>query len=317
MRNRALSVTRGSIPYIKELRALAKSVVGCIVMQQLDYWFDKYPDGFFKFLEACASPRYKAGQGWCEEIGCSAEEFITAFEKIGVRYKSKTAFEAAGDKFGRLFYCSYFDRGTGLTHYLRNHELLDAELDRLTLRETDNHGLRETGKSGLRKPATPVSVNRQSRIPETGNPGLHNKDSEITAEITAENTHTSPARATAAEEVCVSELCEQDYYDFARTQKSLHSPNSWAGKHWDKRDRDYLVREWKQEQAEQAGKAEQAPEPLDFTQCVTHVEEVQLINREIDIFGLINSLNAENSVKERVRAHFEEVREREASFAPG
>ena len=78
--------------------------------------------------------------------------------------------------------------------------------------------------------------------------------------------------------------------------------------HWDKRDRDFLVGEWKQwtlEQARQAGQVEKEPEPLDFIQCVAHVEAIRIIIREIDIFRVINALDAENSVKERVRAHFE------------
>lgn len=50
MRNRLLSLTRNSIPYVKELRSIAGSVTAVILWQQLDYWFEKYPDGFFKFM---------------------------------------------------------------------------------------------------------------------------------------------------------------------------------------------------------------------------------------------------------------------------
>src|SRR5215207_9234820 len=68
-------------------------------------------------------------------------------------------------------------------------------------------------------------------------------------------------------------------------------------------------------QAEQARKVAQAPAPLDLIECVTHVQKVRIINREIDIFGVINSLNTENSIKEWVRKHFEAEREREERFA--
>lgn len=220
MKNRILSLTRDSIPYVKELRPLAKSMAGCVVMQQLDYWFEKYPHGFFKFLEPTGKSRdYKRGKSWSEELNCSAEEFVTAFDKIGVRYKSKTEYESTpGDKFKGRFYCSYFDRSKGLTYYFRNHELVDSKLDELIsretesvgLRETDTLGLRETGKAGLQKPTPPVSGNRRSRSLETDNVGLL-IDQEITEETKEENTHTDarvaplPAAAAAeAESVCVS-----------------------------------------------------------------------------------------------------------------
>ena len=50
--------------------------------------------------------------------------------------------------------------------------------------------------------------------------------------------------------VCeLAELCEQDYYDFARSQKSFHTPDAWAATHWEKRDRDKVVIEWKAKRA--------------------------------------------------------------------
>lgn len=50
--------------------------------------------------------------------------------------------------------------------------------------------------------------------------------------------------------VCeLGELCEQDYYDFARSQKSFHTPDAWAATHWEKRDRDKVVVEWKAKRA--------------------------------------------------------------------
>ena len=51
MKNKVLSIFHVSIPYVKELRAITGSMEGCILMQQLDYWFALKPDGFYKFLE--------------------------------------------------------------------------------------------------------------------------------------------------------------------------------------------------------------------------------------------------------------------------
>jgi len=131
MKNKILLITRTTIPYVKELRPLAGSVTACLIMQQLDYWFAKYPDGFYKFMEPCDHPDCEEGKSWTEEIGCSAEEFLAAFDNIGVRYKSKSAFKEAADKFQERFNCSYYDRQERRTWYFRNHQLLDAALDEL------------------------------------------------------------------------------------------------------------------------------------------------------------------------------------------
>lgn len=133
--NRILSIARGSIPYVKEIMPLAHSIPGCILMQQLDYWFDNRPNGFYKFLSPCEHLLYKSGDSWSEELGMSMAEFRTAFDKIGIRYHSKTAFEAATDKFQGKFYCSYTDKRAQLTWYFRNHEVVDAELNNLVFRQ--------------------------------------------------------------------------------------------------------------------------------------------------------------------------------------
>ena len=132
MQNKTLAISRGCIPYIKELRNIAGSVTASILMQQLDYWFDKTNcNPFYKFKSQCENEHYKSGDSFTEELGFSIEEFTNAFVKIGVSYKSKTEFENATDKFQGMFYCSYFDRKEGLTFYFRNHELLDNSLNAL------------------------------------------------------------------------------------------------------------------------------------------------------------------------------------------
>jgi len=131
MKNRILHLTRNTIPYVKELHPIAGSVLGCLVMQQLDYWFEGHPEGFYKFLEPSDHPAYKDGDSWTEEMGMTRHEFRTAFDKIGIRYKSKSDFDQAVDKFQGQFYCSYVDRRSNLTYYFRNHDLVDAALDEL------------------------------------------------------------------------------------------------------------------------------------------------------------------------------------------
>lgn len=161
MKNKILSITRGSIPYIKELRQIAGSVTASILMQQLDYWFARYPDGFFKFLEPCSHSAYKDGDSWTEELGFSKDEFRAAFLKLGVHYKSKSKFTAVRDPFQGKLYCSYHDRPNGTVHYRRNHALVDRLLDQIQKGLTSEVA---------RKSAIPISRDGQGRFTESGNP---------------------------------------------------------------------------------------------------------------------------------------------------
>lgn len=208
MRNRILYLTRNTIPYVKELQPLAYSVAGCILMQQLDYWFERYPDGFYKFMESSEHPRYKPGESWCEELGMSADEFRTAFDKIGTRYKSKSQFEQAEDKFQGKFYCSYLDRRMNLTYYFRNHPHLDKALDALIVANKDKPapagGGQQDGapptqsqvssckqKSFTVTPPPPVTVNRESRFTVNREPqDTGNEQSQDTGNPTSQVTQT-------------------------------------------------------------------------------------------------------------------------------
>jgi len=129
--NRILSITRSTIPYVKELNELTGGIIASVLMQQLDYWFDKKPDGFYKFLEPSTHSAYHKGDSWCEELGISKAEFRTAFDAIGARHTSRAAFIGAKDPFAGKFYASYIDKRTNLTMYYRNHALVDYALNEL------------------------------------------------------------------------------------------------------------------------------------------------------------------------------------------
>ena len=133
-------------------------------MQQLDYWFENHPEGFYKFLLPSEHPAYKAGDSWTEELGMSVDEFRTAFDKIGHRYKSKSEFDKAEDKFQGKFYCSYVDRRSNLTYYFRNHDLVDAALDELLSRTNTSRS--KTGKSPAENPrrSADFTVNGDSQF---------------------------------------------------------------------------------------------------------------------------------------------------------
>jgi hypothetical protein len=174
--NRTLAIFADAIPYVKELREITGSVTAAILMQQLDYRFDRYPDGFYKFLEPSEHSAYRAGDSWTEELGFSKEEFRNAFDKIGIRYMSRTQYLEANktlDRFKGKFYCSVFDRKTGVTTYFRNHDLTDDTLDSLV---REKPGKRRS--SNLHELTNSISVNRETQftdrdipnIPTSGNP---------------------------------------------------------------------------------------------------------------------------------------------------
>ena len=164
MKNRILHLTRNTIPYVKELHSIAGGVLGCLVMQQLDYWFEGHPEGFYKFLLPSDHPAYKDGDSWTEELGMSVDEFRTAFDKIGIRYKSKSEFDKADDKFQGKFYCSYVDRRSNLTYYFRNHDLVDAALDELLFKTNSNRSKKVKSPAENPRRSAVFTVNGDSQF---------------------------------------------------------------------------------------------------------------------------------------------------------
>ena len=180
-RNKILALFPNSIPYIKDLQPLCgHSILACILMQQLDFWFKQQPDGFYKFLDIVPDKidlvtghtskghaLYRAGDSWCEELCCSPDEFRSAFSKIGVRYTSLSDYRRqVGDKFQGKFYLSFLDKKTNVTEYRRNHDVLDAAIDNLV----------NGNNSTLENPSTDVegATLRKGEYPpaDTKNSGL-------------------------------------------------------------------------------------------------------------------------------------------------
>lgn len=164
MQNRILHLTRNIIPYIRELQPLAGSTSGCILMQQLDFWFHRHPNGFWKFLEPSAHQKYKQGDSWTEELGISPSEFRTAFDRIGTRHKSKSEFDLAANKFAGKFYCSYLDRRENLTFYFRNDTLLDDALDNIINNKQRNTVSRESSFTVTKESG--FTANEETQPPE-------------------------------------------------------------------------------------------------------------------------------------------------------
>ncbi|WP_298150846.1 hypothetical protein [Flavobacterium sp.] len=123
------------IPYAKELNSITGGILSTILLVQLNYWFERYPDGFYKFLEPSNHPAYRPGTSWTEELGMTVAEFRTAFDAIGHRYTSKTKYlqteQSGADKFLGRYFVSYIDKRSNMTFYVRNHTNLDQKLSEI------------------------------------------------------------------------------------------------------------------------------------------------------------------------------------------
>lgn len=154
MRNFVLQHCGHIIPFVRELMPMGRSVTGCIVMQQLDFYFAKKPDGFYYYQQPCNQPWYVKGESWEERIGISAQEFRTVFDKFGIRYKSRKEFDAAPDKFQGKYFACYTDKRRFVTWYFRNHELMDQDLYTLLVEKPAKNVAEHTEINGYPIPTT-------------------------------------------------------------------------------------------------------------------------------------------------------------------
>jgi hypothetical protein len=143
--------------YIKYYPAL-QSFIGCeratLIAGKLEYWFSnpKYEGGFYKFVEPCDHPLYREGDSWSEEVGLSRKIFNRAFDVIGVRYKSKSAFLTAENKFQGKLYASYHDRVTNQTIYVRNHEFASQLFEKVFSKKPSLRLSKKKGKKSKEIP---------------------------------------------------------------------------------------------------------------------------------------------------------------------
>ncbi len=112
------------IKYNPQLSRYFGSQNATILFDRLEYWFSKKQSQFYKFIEPCDHPLCKEGDTWSEELGFSKKVFRTAFDKIGVRYRSKTEFEKEEDPFKGKFFAYYQDRQTKKTIFVRNDQIV-------------------------------------------------------------------------------------------------------------------------------------------------------------------------------------------------
>ena len=156
------------IKYNPALRSEFGSQNAVILFDRLEYWFSKKKNEFYKFIEPCQHGAYKTGDSWSEELGFSKKVFKTAFDKIGIRYISKTAFDKEEDPFKGKLFAYYQDRQTKKTIFVRNNTLLRDLYAKLksTLQEKSSPKPKGEGAHTSLKKGSPTA--RPSGSPHVG-----------------------------------------------------------------------------------------------------------------------------------------------------
>lgn len=151
--------------YVPELRQLFDGdEKTCLMMAQLEYWFGKYPNGFYKFMDIPKgeNPGYKTGQSWAEEMGMSVDKIKNGLASICESYNSYTDYKKQeGDKFKGKFYLRYFHKPSHQMYFLRNHELVNRELKNHSLEELSII-FREKCSVGFGNSEKPSSTNEET-----------------------------------------------------------------------------------------------------------------------------------------------------------
>ena len=171
------------IKYNPQLSRYFGSQNATILFDRLEYWFSKKQSQFYKFIEPCDHPLCKEGDTWSEELGFSKKVFRTAFDKIGVRYRSKTEFENEEDPFKGKFFAYYQDRQTKKTIFVRNDQIVSDLYKKLKSLLSEKPGLikkdakNNDGAGGNQKS---LSSKGSPTAGPLGSPHVHaNKDKQI------------------------------------------------------------------------------------------------------------------------------------------
>ncbi len=78
-----LAKDKDVILYRKELNIITGSVTATILLQQIIFrYVSNGNKAFYKFIEPCKHEKYKDGDSWCEELGFTRKEFLTAIKKL-------------------------------------------------------------------------------------------------------------------------------------------------------------------------------------------------------------------------------------------
>lgn len=118
--------SRAYFPALTQIPLLEDNLTGCLLVTELEYLFEKHPNGFLAFYDRQPeNPDYMKGQSWEEKLSISPGDFRLEFDKFGIRYDSYKKFKSETDKFKGKYYCSFYDASRKQSFFLRNNPVMD------------------------------------------------------------------------------------------------------------------------------------------------------------------------------------------------
>ncbi|MCB1306310.1 MAG: hypothetical protein KDK37_18605, partial [Leptospiraceae bacterium] len=101
-----------TIPYWSRLNAAIGNVTASIMLTQMEYWFARYPKGFYKFRGRPEHPHpaYQEGKSWTEELSITISQYKTAFQKLGTVFPKDCKWDTDFGEmaFRGMLYASHF-----------------------------------------------------------------------------------------------------------------------------------------------------------------------------------------------------------------
>ncbi|MFN9000676.1 MAG: hypothetical protein ACK5VW_01240 [Holosporales bacterium] len=155
--------TRHRIVAYDQKHAVRYGHKSAIILRRLEFWFSKKPEGFYKFLEPCQHKLYRAGDSWLEETDLSRRVFMSAFMKIGQRYKSKSAFLNETDPFKGCLYACYYERKTNRMFFVKNNALAERLTQSATISVQQSSELEQEVQKCRKVSAAPDSSPQKCR----------------------------------------------------------------------------------------------------------------------------------------------------------
>ncbi len=127
---------------LTDLRKLGYSDGAIVIIERLEFWFRKYPDGFDRHFEERIDQANLDGECLSAELGMEKSTFKKYFKEIGIRYLSVEKYLSSSDKFEGKLYCSVLDTDNHKrTKYYRNHQstgIIEIFLNQNHSKDSDN-----------------------------------------------------------------------------------------------------------------------------------------------------------------------------------
>ena len=109
-----------------------------VLFERLEFLFAHFQGNFDFFIQPCDHDDYEEGNSMVEMMAMGPKVFTKEFDKIGVRYRSKSAYKEKSDVFSGKWFASYHDRMQHKTYYIRNHMLVETFLKKCGYTQSRN-----------------------------------------------------------------------------------------------------------------------------------------------------------------------------------